>query len=76
MAATVYNLKSDASQSGQLLSHQNTSGQVERVIINYVRMREQASQNGYINIKFGPLFSLFQLHLELNLQQTYDIYQF
>tara|TARA_B100000214_G_C23600430_1_gene460443 strand:+ start:119 stop:529 length:411 start_codon:yes stop_codon:yes gene_type:complete len=54
MAATVYNLKSDASQSGQLLSHQNTSGQVERVIISYVRMREQTSQNGYINIKFGP----------------------
>ena len=53
MASTVYNLKSDASQSGQLLSHQNTSGGNERVIINYIRMKESSPVNGYITIQFG-----------------------
>ena len=58
MAATVYNLKADGSQSGTLVSHQNTSGGNERVIINYMRMYEASSQNGYINIKFGTTGNL------------------
>ena len=49
MATTVYNLKSDASQSGQLLSHQNTSGGNERVIINYMKM-DNNSSNSYNRI--------------------------
>ena len=53
MASIVYNLRSDGSQSGTLVSHQNNSRANQRVIINYIRMREASSQNGYINIKFG-----------------------
>ena len=53
MASIVYNLRSDGSQSGTLVSHQNNSSANQRVIINYIRMREASSQNGYINIKFG-----------------------
>ena len=63
MASTVYNLKSDASQSGQLFSHQHTSGGNQRVIINYVRMHKSTSTNGYMNILFGPSGNLCDLKI-------------
>tara|TARA_B100000131_G_scaffold244345_1_gene237054 strand:- start:475 stop:882 length:408 start_codon:yes stop_codon:yes gene_type:complete len=63
MSATVYNLKSDASQSGQLLGHQNTSGGNQRVIINYVRMKEMSSVNGYLTIQFGTAGDLCSLQV-------------
>tara|TARA_X000000368_G_scaffold128387_1_gene100920 strand:- start:297 stop:719 length:423 start_codon:yes stop_codon:yes gene_type:complete len=53
MAATVYNLNCvGGASSGTLLNHQNTSGGNQRVIINFIRLKNDAG-NAYIDIHFG-----------------------
>ena len=63
MAVTAYNLKSTSSSSGTLLNHQNTSGGVERVIINYIRTKDSSLANGYMNMQFGPSSDLINLQI-------------
>ena len=53
MAATVYNLNCvGGASSGTLLNHQTTSGGNQRVIINFIRLKNDAG-NAYIDIHFG-----------------------
>ena len=63
MAVTVYNRKSDSSSSGTLINHQNTSGGAERVIINYLRLKDTTAQNGYIKFQFGPSSDLIDIQI-------------
>ena len=64
MAVTVYSLKNtNNDSSGTLLDHQNTSGGVERVIINYIRMKS-VNPSPILTFHFGPSDALIEVDIQ------------